>query len=93
MPDGAMVKTIEWEADAPAKTWVKAQVRYATTEAGLADARWIGADGAESWLENGQTVGAEADAGPWVQYRLALGAINSLSTPRVTSVTLSFETT
>ena len=92
MPDGATVRTIEWEAGAPAKTWVKAQVRCATTEAGLAKAPWIGADGAESWLENGQTVGAKAGAGPWVQYRLALGATNSLSTPRVTSVTLSFET-
>ena len=61
------------------------------TPAGLADAPWTGADGAGSWLENGQAIAASPGAGPWVQYRLALGAANSLRTPRVKSVTLSYD--
>ncbi len=86
VPEGARVKAISWEGRVPAKTWVKAQLRFADTEAGLAAAPWIGPDGNGSWLENGSRVAADAAAGRWVQYRLTLGAVNGCGTPRITEV-------
>ena len=90
LPDGARLTQIWWEAETPAKTWVKAQIRVAPTKETLADAPWIGPAGEESWFENAQGLKAALGVGKWVQYRLALGATNSLSTPRVTEVRLSY---
>lgn len=45
--------------------------------------------GPDTWFENGDTL-PETAQGRWAQYRLALGATNSLSTPRVTSVELTY---
>ena len=41
-------------------------------------------------LRNGQAVDGAAFAGQWVQYRLALGAVNSGRTPRVTEVAVIY---
>ncbi|MFH1572069.1 MAG: hypothetical protein ABIL09_29025, partial [Gemmatimonadota bacterium] len=60
-------------------------VRGAATEAALAAAPWRGAAGAGTWLERG--AGTDLPAGArWIQYRLALGATNSLRTPRIEAV-------
>lgn len=90
LPQGANVTSISWQAEIPAKTWVKAQLRFAVAEEGLAESVWMGPDGGDAWFENEQTVQTEAFSGQWVQYRLALGAINSGSTPRVTEVNVHY---
>ena len=86
LPESSSVTSFSWEAEVPAKTWVKAQLRSADTEEGLETATWDGPDGADSWYEEGAQVRGRERHRRWVQYRLALGATNSLSTPRLTRV-------
>ena len=87
IPRGQAVTGIDWEAEYGPGTWVHAQVRWADSEEALARSAWLGTGGAGTWYETPQPVRA-AGAGPWVQYRLALGAKNGGSTPRVTEVRL-----
>lgn len=89
MPAGKSVTAIDWEADCGPGTWVRAQIRWAESAEALEHATWRGPDGEDAWYEQPRTVSAP-DAGPWVQYRLALGAGNGGGTPRVTEV--RFET-
>ena len=91
LPSGARVTAVSWQAEVPPKTWVGAQIRSSKTRDGLASSRWVGPDGSEIWFESGQALGASADDGPWVQYRLALGAINGGRTPRVTRVDVRYD--
>ena len=98
LPAGAALESIEWKADIPAKTWVKAQLRTAHSEEKLAESEWRGPDGEDSWFESGDRIGgpgskgsAEDQAGSWVQYRLTLGAVNSVASPKVTEVRVNYE--
>jgi hypothetical protein len=50
----------------------------------------MGPEGEETWFDSGQVAPARQDAGKWIQYRLALGAVNALSTPRVTEVSVLY---
>ncbi len=86
LPEGAKVTRICWEAEIQKKTWVKAQLRFAESEEGLKSAGWQGPNGSAKWLTNGQKVGRLRQRGRWVQYRLALGAVNGGNSPRVKSV-------
>ena len=88
LPAPVELLVVRWEGDVPPKTWVRAQVRLAETRQGLQDAPWLGAGGPNTWLEHGQPLGAPA--GRWLQYRLALGATNGVSTPRLRSVDVAF---
>ncbi|MAG36314.1 MAG: hypothetical protein CL878_08730 [Dehalococcoidia bacterium] len=90
LPPGAAATAIRWEADEPPKTWVKAQLRFAPTEASLEPAVWVGPGRGAEWFANNQEVEGSAFAGQWVQYRLALGSVNSGRTPRVTEVAVSY---
>ncbi|MDP6354579.1 MAG: VCBS repeat-containing protein [Planctomycetota bacterium] len=91
LPKGATPVQIGWTAEIPTKTWVRAQLRTASTSEGLLSAKWSGPDGEDSWYECSQPVAHHGEYGRWVQYRLALGAINGVSTPRVTAVHLKYE--
>lgn len=84
--DDACVVGISWEAKVPIKTWVRAQLRFAKTKENLEKAEWIGRGGPGTWFENGQELSRTLQKGGWVQYRLALGAINGGNTPRVSEV-------
>jgi hypothetical protein len=77
MPAGKSVSRIEWDADLGPKTWVSAKVRYSNSRDELDRADWVEA-------------GLVRHAGPWMQYRLSLGAKNSGSTPRVKEVRVVF---
>ena len=91
MPADTVLSHISWEADIPAKTWVKAQARMAETRDELNQTAFTGPDGsAATWYERGEQIRQPA-TGRLVQYRLALGAVNSLNTPRITAVTLTGE--
>lgn len=82
LPSGAAVTGITWDADLPAHTWVKAQLRCASTRGALEHASW------SPWLDHG-AVPPEPMCG-WLQYRLALGAKHSLSSPRVREVAVAY---
>ena len=90
LPPNVTVTSISWSADVPAKTWVMAQLRSAASEGELASSEWAAADGADSWLESGRQLPLGPVRGPWVQYRLALGATNGVSSPRVTRVDVAW---
>lgn len=91
LPGRARITTIRWEAVLQKKAWVKAQLRFAPSREALAKAAWQGPGGANGWFENGQAAGQLRQAGRWVQYRLALGAVNGGNTPRVTRVRVEYE--
>lgn len=80
----ASIESISWEAEIPPKTWVKASLRTAESKERLYQARW------SRWFDLGDKIDGEVGVGKWVQYKLALGAINSLRTPRVTNVRVEF---
>ena len=84
LPDDSCLEKVSWDADTPPKSWVKAQLRSAASEAELSDAPWIGPDGPDTWYEApGASTG---HTGQWLQYKLALGARHSGSSPRLRSV-------
>ena len=70
---------ITWEGECPPKTWVNAMIRIAASKEDLECSAW-------------QPVNKQIlDPGNYLQYRLALGATNSLRSPRITKVKLEFE--
>ena len=73
---GLTIKRAEVAADCPPKTWLKLLVRTAASRETLEKAEWR------------EPVGLKAEG--YLQYRLELGATLSLSTPRVTKVSISF---
>ncbi len=91
LPSDAEVSGITWEAETPPRTWVTAQLRFGSTEKDLEEAVWRGPGGEATWYERPQAAGAMNQSGPWVQYRLALGAHNACGTPRVTAVDVHFD--
>ncbi len=89
LPEGVKATAISWEADVPPKTWVKAQVRSAETRDSLWESAWVGRNGQGGWLARCEPV-PELEPGRWVQYRLALGAVNGGRTPRVRRVDVRY---
>ena len=81
----AAAARITWRGEVPPKTWVRAQLRFAATEARLEEATWCGSGGEETWCDLDGAVAVPPEA-RWAQYRLALGATNSLRTPRLEAV-------
>ena len=90
LPAETRVRRIGWQADVPEKTWVKAQVRIAAWKEGLGQATWQGPTGPGSWYEQSAAASNLGVSGSWVQYRLALGAINGGRTPRITEVCVRY---
>jgi hypothetical protein len=90
LPEGSLITQIAWLADAPAKTWVRARLRSAASEAVLDAAPWQGAQGAGNWFETGDSIDVDRFGGPWIQYRPALGAVDATRTPRVRKVSVSY---
>jgi len=87
--DGPIV-SIGWEGDIPAKTWVKAQLRTADTRETLEKSPWMGPAGKETWFSKDQKVDRYYFSGKWKQYKLKIGAFNSLNTPRIKRVVMRF---
>ncbi|MBI3920108.1 MAG: VCBS repeat-containing protein [Armatimonadetes bacterium] len=91
LPHGSCVRGISWQAEVPPKTWVKAQLRFADTREDLERATWRGPAGAGTWFDRCGEVRVKECDGEWVQYRLALGAVNGGCTPRVTEVCVEYD--
>ena len=67
LPEGAAVRHIAWDAEVPAKTWVKAQLRVAQDKDALENASWLGPEGPGGWFESPQAVTSRARASRWIQ--------------------------
>jgi hypothetical protein len=100
IPETADVTSVTWQGTVPAKCWVKAQCRRAPSAEQLGSARWVGPGGADTWYEDGRTptqatIRSEEHRvrGGWLQYRLALGAINAVATPRIHAVEIHYRDT
>ena len=57
---------------------------------GFISTTWMGNNGPDTWFANYDIIPPEQYKGTWIQYRLALGAKNSLSTPRIHDVRIGF---
>ncbi|MBQ6470997.1 MAG: VCBS repeat-containing protein, partial [Victivallales bacterium] len=77
--EDATVAAIDLTAELPPKTWVTAMLRTSPTRDGLNTAAWL------------PPQGCQVAARSWLQYRLAIGARNSLRTPRVTRVAVRWQ--
>lgn len=91
LPDGCTVSQVSWQGDLPPRTWVKAQLRFAADRENLNHSPWLGPRGKGDWFSGDQRMSAHEYADRWVQYRLALGAWNGCATPRVTEVSIHYE--
>lgn len=89
LPGDATVQSISWEAELPPKSWVAAQLRWAGAETDLSHAAWQGPEETAGWFAGGDPV-PNVPAGSWIQYRLALGARNGGTTPRVSEVAVYY---
>lgn len=89
LPEGVNTIAISWEATIPAKTWVHAQLRSGNTKESLGSALWEGPSETKTRFDKGDMTSI-SEANRWIQYKLILGATNSLSTPRVTEVEIHF---
>ena len=90
LPSETRPVCVEWQAQTPHKTWVKAQLRHAPSRNTLGQAPWVELEDAHDSKTSQQKVPGCELRGGWIQYRLALGAFNSLSTPRVWEVTVKY---
>jgi len=90
LADGNLNIKISWEGVIPIKTWVKAKMRFAQSAELLEKAQWLGINGPDSWLNNCESIKKAKKFGPWVQYRLALGAVNCGNTPRISEVMIEY---
>ena len=90
LPNDAKVSTICWDAELQEKTWIKAQIRFAISEEMLNQALWQGPLSYGGWFTNGQNAERIHQTGNWIQYRLALGAVNGGNSPRIKSVEVEY---
>jgi hypothetical protein len=91
LPEGSQLIKLCWNAELPPKTWVRAQIRLASSVDAVQKMSWLESDRAGQWLDNGQEISLSATQGNWLQYRLALGATNCGNSPRVKEVTIVYE--
>ena len=67
----------------------KAQICSAESSDHLTKAQWCRPDANQSWYENNQTM-SPTHKGRYVQYRLAVGAVNGGATPRVKEISVRY---
>lgn len=91
LPLCANLCRIGWKAEIPWKTWVTAKIRTSNSKDNLQNMKYLGPDGTEdTCYQNGDEINVTVAKGRFVQYRIALGAINSMNTPRIHSVNLEY---
>lgn len=78
VPETSEITSIDIEGEIPENCYVKSWVKIAESKENL---------GQKEWQE---VNGIKVQKGDYIQYKLALGAKNSLRTPRITGVTVNF---
>lgn len=91
IPEGCGISEIYWDADIPHKCDVFAQFRTADSLEELETERWCGPTALNDRFRAHDAVEKERFCGKYMQYRLILYAFNSVSSPRVRSVSVKFE--
>ena len=79
----SIIDTVSWEGEIPPRTWVKTAIKTAASEKGLENEQW------SRWFECGQKIGLKIPPGCFIQYKLVLGAANSVRTPRLRKIVVS----
>ena len=80
---------IEWTAQTPHRSKVRMQLRTAASESQLAQAKWTGPKGENSFYDTPGTINAPAGVA-WIQYRAILVSPNGGVSPALERVTVSF---
>lgn len=89
VPEPSRLDAITWVGSVPAKTWVAVQVRWADAPDELEQAPWHELDTEDGGHRALPT--REMSVSGYLQYRLELGAVNSVATPRLTEVSISLD--
>ena len=84
---GQIPAKMGWDADVPANTELKFQLRWALTESGLESALWRGPDGAGSFYERpDQEIRGVDDGAAWLQYQAVFVSRNGCRSARLREV-------
>lgn len=84
-------RRLEWQAETPAGTAVRFQVRAAVSREALAQTEWRGPAGPGSYFERPGAALPAGEAARWVQYRAILDTRNGAASPVLTAVQIEFE--
>ena len=82
--------SIDWQAETPAGTSIKFQIRTARSEEELASSDWLGPAGAGTYFTTRASPIPEVD-GTWIQYRAYLDTKNGAISPVLNEVSIAFE--
>ena len=81
---------IVWDADVPAGTALKFQLRRAASRKGLAEAAWRGPGGSRTYYEQSGQIEGVDDAAQWLQYRAVFVSPNGALSPKLREVRIEF---
>ena len=84
-------KRIEWQAQTPHGSRIRMQVRTASDETSLEQAKWVGPKGEESFYESSGARLATPAGDSWIQYRAILVSPNGGVSPVLEQVSIHFE--
>jgi len=89
--NAVVFEKINWEGDTPFHTDLRFQVRVAATRFELSSAVWTGPDGPNSYyLRSGADLGGLGVGQGWIQYKATLVSPESLDTPVLRSVSITY---
>ncbi|WP_455392020.1 Kelch repeat-containing protein [[Eubacterium] cellulosolvens] len=90
-PD-AIIANLSWSATNTANTDIKFRIKTAATEAGLSIKDFVGPDGTTGtyYTVSPTTIWSGHYGDGWVQYKAYFSTTNSLETPRLDDVTISY---
>jgi hypothetical protein len=81
---------IRWEAETPALTAIKFQIRVAESHSSLEGAVWLGIDGPGTYYTKSGSILRSLPDGDWYQYRAYLDTGNGATSPILTEVAIEF---
>ena len=80
-----------WDAETPAHTSVRFQLRTAGSESGLKRAEWHGPLGKGTWYQNSNVDELDLPEGRWIQYKAILDTGNGAISPILKRVRIVFD--
>jgi hypothetical protein len=87
VPSGARAAVLAWKGEEPHGAKLKFQVRGASWKEGLAQAKWAGPNGPDSfYLQTGAALQGIRDGDRWIQYRAVFTSTDAAAWPVLTEV-------
>ena len=83
--NGMRAARLAWQAETPAQTAVRLQLRWADQPDLLNEADWQGPDGPDSYFTGTADLSDQLPHGKWIQYRAELDTDNGAESPRARS--------